>query len=353
MEAAYGISHGAFGGAQTPPANRRLAEAPPDDVDAVFVGHFFLALADLMAARPLPFRRILRFVAYLLHTPAIESRMTGIRSRVASWFCILDGKASAFQASDGAVLAAIGGESGVVAALHESYLTLQQAYSLTYPDEQRRGDAEQLPLLQRMLCLSALLHEITQLKHAQHADAGDRQGLAGVAGLRRRLDAHRDAVQQLAAPAPAHASASRRARSTFLVLSALYNAVEIAFSRGLCPGLPRHAAARFARTVIRLAQELATLQAAAGSGGTASVPSTTPPPTKYWPLPLVMAAVEVDDLIYREWAIDRLAAYARVGGDHYVYATEFVQLVCATEDRAMARVDWEPLMAVVRDGLVI
>lgn len=66
-----------------------------------------------------------------------------------------------------------------------------------------------------------------------------------------------------------------------------------------------------------------------------------------------MAAIEVDDIIYREWAIDRLRSYEKVGGDHYVYATKFVELVCATEDKAMARVDWEPMMATVRDGLTI
>ncbi|KAL1889489.1 hypothetical protein Sste5346_008867 [Sporothrix stenoceras] len=58
-----------------------------------------------------------------------------------------------------------------------------------------------------------------------------------------------------------------------------------------------------------------------------------------------MAAIEVDDIIYREWAIDRLKSYEKVGGDHYVHATKFVELMCATEDKAMTRVDWEPIMA--------
>jgi hypothetical protein len=267
--------------------------------------------------------------------------MTNERSRVQ--FCILDGKASAFQRSDGTVLQAIGGESGLVTALHESYLTLQQAYSLTYPDEQRKGDAEQLPLLQQMLCLPALLHEITQLKHASREKEGTSQRLAQ---LREKLDAHRDAIQQLAESGTFHSLS--RARSTFLVLSALYNAVEISFSRSLCPELPRHSADSFARTIIKLSQELTRLQT---TNFRASLDA--PPPTKFWPLPLVMAAIEVDDIIYREWAIERLKSYEKVGGDHYVYATKFVMLVCATEDKAMARVDWEPIMAIVRDGLTI
>ncbi|CAK7221419.1 hypothetical protein SEUCBS140593_004560 [Sporothrix eucalyptigena] len=269
--------------------------------------------------------------------------MTGVRSRVASWFCILDGKASAFQLSSGTVLQAIGGESGLVTALHESYLTLQQAYSLTYPDEQRKGDEEQLPLLERMLRLPVLLHEITQLKHTPREDEGASQRLVQ---LREKLDAHRDAIQELAETGVFHGLS--RARSTFLVLSALYNAVEVSFSRSLYPGLPRHAAGNCARTIIKLAQELTHLQT---TNFRAS--RDTPPPTKFWPLPLVMAAIEVDDIIYREWAIDRLRAYEKVGGDHYVYATKFVTLVCAAEDKAMARVDWEPIMATVRDGLTI
>lgn len=89
MKAAYGISHEDFGQAQQHQINhladRRLADATPDDIDAIFVGHFFLALADLMTARPHPFRSILRFIAHLLKIREIKSRMTGVRSRVASW----------------------------------------------------------------------------------------------------------------------------------------------------------------------------------------------------------------------------------------------------------------------------
>jgi hypothetical protein len=92
MKTHYGVSHEDFG---QPRSHQRvdpvgsLADATPDDIDAIFVGHFFLALADLMAARPLPFRSILRFIAHLLQTPGIKGRMTGVRSRVASWVCIL------------------------------------------------------------------------------------------------------------------------------------------------------------------------------------------------------------------------------------------------------------------------
>lgn len=79
-------------------------------------------------------------------------------------FCILDAKASAFQHGDGAVLDAIGGQDGVAAALNASFTTLQQVYSVTYPDEERKGDETQRPLLERMLRLMALLGDIAKCK---------------------------------------------------------------------------------------------------------------------------------------------------------------------------------------------
>lgn len=173
-------------------------------------------------------------------------------------------------------------------ALNESYLTLQQAYSLTYPDEQRKSDAEQLPLLQRMLSLAALLHELTQLKHMVEGESRS----VGLQNLRTTLDTHRDAIDELKSSGSSQGLS--RARSTFLVLSALYHSVEISFSRSLCPEAPRHAASQSAQTIIKLAQELTKFHSS----------RNTPPPTKFWPLPLVMAAIEVDDTIYREWAID-------------------------------------------------
>lgn len=79
MKTYYGISHEEFGqGNETSHNDRRLVEATADNIDAIFVGHLFLALADLMAARPSPFRSILRFVAHLLQMPDIRTRMSGV-----------------------------------------------------------------------------------------------------------------------------------------------------------------------------------------------------------------------------------------------------------------------------------
>ena len=65
--------------------NRKLAEAETDDIDAIFVACFYLALHDLITARPYQVRKILRFIAHVLKVPNVWQAMGGIRSRVALW----------------------------------------------------------------------------------------------------------------------------------------------------------------------------------------------------------------------------------------------------------------------------
>lgn len=96
----------------------------------------------------------------------------------------MESKASAFQPGDGAILSALGGQEGLISALIASYDTLQTVYSVTYPDEERRADGLQLPLLQRMLELTMLLSDITQEK-SQPSSGG-----AGISKIRANLDAH-------------------------------------------------------------------------------------------------------------------------------------------------------------------
>jgi hypothetical protein len=96
----------------------------------------------------------------------------------------LESKASAFQPGDGAILSALGGQEGLVSALRASHDTLQKVYSVTYPDEERRADELQLPLLQRMLNLTVLLSDITQEKSRPSS------GGAGISIIRAKLDAH-------------------------------------------------------------------------------------------------------------------------------------------------------------------
>ena len=139
-----------------------------------------------------------------------------------------------------------------------------------------------------------------------------------------------------------------RTQSTWLVLQALYSAVEISFSRAFHPLAPRCSADAFATTIIRVTQKLHALRAS-GGGESAS----SPPPTKIWPLPLVMAAIEVRDPIYREWAQRKMESYEANGGDHYKFARQFVDKMCEAEDAAGRRLDFTAITPKVQIGLII
>lgn len=144
-------------------------------------------------------------------------------------------------------------------------------------------------------------------------------------------------------------SLPNRVRSTWLVLLALYNTVEISFSRNLYPDEPRHTADAFAVRIIQVAQKLDVLRGRGGGGASIS----TPPPTKIWPLPLVMAAIEVRDPIYREWVLHKMETYGGTAGQHYVLAKVFVERVWLKEEEAGKRVDCAGVMAGICDGLVL
>lgn len=185
-----------------------------------------------------------------------------------------------------------------------------------------------------MLRLSLLLHIITSAK-------GKAPDNNMVEHIRSKLDSYYQTID--------HDIASSRQegrnRSTYLVLRALYHSVEISYSRCLVPSDKRHAADQHARNIIRITQQLKALRP---EGSKAA-----PPPTKFWPLPLVMAAIEVEDPIYREWAVRMLADYETVGGDHYTWSRRFVEAMCEREDQIAQRLDWSSILAEIKDGLVI
>lgn len=76
-------------GEYDPDRDNLFASASVDDIDAIFVGHFFLALFDLMITRTHQLRKILRFISHILRIPQVKSDMGGVRSRVATWVCQL------------------------------------------------------------------------------------------------------------------------------------------------------------------------------------------------------------------------------------------------------------------------
>jgi hypothetical protein len=66
-----------------------------------------------------------------------------------------------------------------------------------------------------------------------------------------------------------------------------------------------------------------------------------------------MAAIEVEDLIYREWAIRMLEVYQDVAGDNYFWSKKFVEAVCEREYQASARINWDFVLRELKDELVI
>lgn len=185
-----------------------------------------------------------------------------------------------------------------------------------------------------MLRLSFLLHRITRVKGNPHETQA-------VKDIRAKLDSYGLAIKT-------DINSGRhegRSRCTSLVLCALYHSVEISYSRCLVPSDMRHAADQHAMDIIRISQQLKALRPIDSKG--------SPPPTKFWPLPLVMAAIEVEDLVYREWALQMLEIYETTGGDHYVWSRRFVEAVCEREDQASRRLDWCSILVETKDGLVI
>ncbi|KAI9038026.1 uncharacterized protein KD926_011364 [Aspergillus affinis] len=190
------------------------------------------------------------------------------------------------------------------------------------------------PLLELILRLSFALHMITKTK-------GSSPSSHAVKNIRRKLDSYRISIDQ-------DGNSGRhegRNRCTYLVLRELYHSAEISYSRCLISNDVRHAADAHAKEIIRISQQLKTLRPEGSK--------TTPPPTKLWPLPLVMVAIEVEDLIYREWAIQMLEGYETVGSDHYVWCRRFVEAMCEKEDRASRRLDWGSVLVEIKDGLFI
>lgn len=73
--------------AYDPVTDKHFSAASTEDIDALFVSCFFLALFDQMAARPSHIRKIFRFISHVLQVPNVRDNMEGVRSRVSTWVC--------------------------------------------------------------------------------------------------------------------------------------------------------------------------------------------------------------------------------------------------------------------------
>lgn len=67
-------------------------------------------------------------------------------------------------------------------------------------------------------------------------------------------------------------------------------------------------------------------------------PRTEAPPTKIWPVTLIMAAIEAKDPIYRDWTLQQIRDYSRTG-KHFANACAFVERVQAAEEITSSRTD--------------
>lgn len=98
-----------------------------------------------------------------------------------------------------------------------------------------------------------------------------------------------------------------RVLSTFLTTAAFYHATRIYHSRAFEMDAALYSADTHATALIlitdRFYKEL-------------KYSKRDPPPTKMWPIPLLMAAIEAKDPIYRDWAMRKIADYS-ASGEHF------------------------------------
>jgi hypothetical protein len=128
------------------PMNWVTPETVQDDYDAIAVSLYFLASTDLMLSRFSHLRRILEFEAHLVKIRNSEES-GALFAKIATWFCFLDARVSAFGANASRVINAIGGENGLITAMNKSQNLLQREYNLLYPPEEQKRDRAHLPLL--------------------------------------------------------------------------------------------------------------------------------------------------------------------------------------------------------------
>lgn len=131
--------------------------------------------------------------------------------------------------------------------------------------------------------------------------------------------------------------------STFYILSALYHAVEIYYSRAFLHHLPLYSSNDHAVEIIRITERLYK---------SFDLVESDPPRTKSWPIPLVMAAIEARDSIYRNWALRKIKDTWQAG-DLYTNSCVFVERVQRAEETAGSRVPLQDIMEGVDKEFVI
>ncbi len=134
-----------------------------------------------------------------------------------------------------------------------------------------------------------------------------------------------------------------RVLSTLYTTKALYHTTEIYYSRSFFPDSPLYSADVDAVAILSTTEKLYT---------ELRFPKGEPPPTKWWPVPLAMAAIEARDPIYRDWALRKMYDY-RFAGDNFPNSIAFVERIHEVEAESGVRADLGRLLKAMPDTCVI
>ncbi|KAI1064180.1 hypothetical protein LB506_007949 [Fusarium annulatum] len=266
-----------------------------DDLDAVSVMLYFLAWTDLLLSRRASLKRMLSLEACLLESRGHGDQSQSVYGRMAVWFCFLDARASLFSRGDDRIIQSLGNDLGLMFAVDKSYNFLQEEYTLLYPKEERRWDEAHRPLDDR-----TTVGEIQEASTAASLN-NIKEGLSIISEEK---------------------AAENKVLSIFLTANALFHAVHIYVSRTYREAESLYTETAHAEDIIGITRRFYSKL---------KRPRTEAPPTKIWPIPLIMAAIEAKDPIYRDWALQLIKDCSQAG-KHYVNACSFVEKVHAAEE---------------------
>ncbi|KAF5652158.1 allantoate and ureidosuccinate permease [Fusarium sp. NRRL 25303] len=287
-----------------------------DDLDAVSVMLYFLAWTDLLLSRRASLKRMLSLEACLLESRGHGDQSQSVYGRMAVWFCFLDARASLFSQGDDRIIQCLGNDLGLMFAVDKSYNFLQQEYTLLYPKEERRWDEAHRPL-----------GDCTMVEESQEASTA-----ASLNNIKEGLSSISE-----------EKAAENKVLSIFLTANALFHAVHIYASRTYRDTEPLYTETAHAEDIIGITRRFYFKL---------KRPRTEAPPTKIWPIPLIMAAIEAKDPIYRDWALQLIKDCSQAG-KHYVNACTFVEKVHAAEEDTGCRVNLSQIAQDMGDDFVI
>lgn len=138
-------------------------------------------------------------------------------------------------------------------------------------------------------------------------------------------------------------AAENKVLSIFLTANALFHAVHIYASRRYREPESLYTETAHAEEIISITRRFYSKL---------KRPRTEAPPTKIWPIPLIMAAIEAKDPIYRDWALQLIKDCSQAG-KHYVNACTFVEKMHAAEEETGCRANLSHIAQDMGDDFVV